>query len=258
MDLGARTRIFISSILSKMPFLFREGYQQVNYAGGNIYLDLKESEMMRQRALGGYEPRKTELFKKIVKPGMTIIDIGSNKGYYSLLSAKLSEDRGTVLAFEPDPDNRYWLKKSIEANGYKSIEIFPVALSDSNGDAVFYKGKRSGWGSMVRSVNNTGQEIKVKTRKLDDLLKERKINKVDIIKIDVEGADLLVLKGAENTLKGNLKLIMDIDVKNSDEKRELFVFLKSLGLSIYEVGEELREVRDSMEGVKEIYVVRED
>jgi FkbM family methyltransferase len=75
-----------------------------------------------------------------VKEDRTILDIGGHEGYYSILFARLMKDRGRVLAFEPDPYNFEWLRKNIEANGYKSIELHEYALSDKEGDATFYTG----------------------------------------------------------------------------------------------------------------------
>jgi len=251
----------LAKFLSKMSFLIPNRYFLINYYGGKIYLNLRESQMMIERALGVYEYWKTHLVMDLVKPGMVVVDVGVNKGYFSLLFAKLMEDKGKVLSFEPDPDNCFWIKKSINANKYNSIKLYQIALSDKNGEATFYPGKKSGLGSLFLSNSAAPDKkpFKVKTRKLDDILKEGGIEDIDIIKIDVEGSDLLVLKGAENTLKKskNVKLIMDIDVGSKNERQQVFKFLISCGFKIYSIGKELKRIEkiDELKS-KDIYATK--
>ena len=88
--------------------------------------------------------------------------------------------------------------------------------------------------------------ITVQTRKLDNFLQEKNISDVDIIKMDVEGADLMVLKGAEETLRSmELSLLMDVDVYLNSERKELFDLLKSCGFEIYRIGKELDPIKDA-------------
>jgi len=246
--------------LSRAAFLLPNRYFLINYYGGKICLDLKESVAMMNRALGVYEYWKTKLFFNIVREGMTCVDMGANKGYYSLLFAKLMNDKGKVLSFEPNPNNCFWFKKSIQANNYKCIKLYQCALSDREGNATFYLGKKSGWGSLFFSRYAATPEkktITVKTRKFDNILKEEGINTVDIIKIDVEGAELLVLRGAERILKRQrIKLAMEVDVKSLEEGNQLFNFLESCGFRIFRVGKELAPIEKIDEKTKEIYAMK--
>lgn len=73
------------------------------YIGGQIFLDIDESPMMRARIEGTYEPYKTRALQQLLKAGMTYLDIGTNKGYFALLAAKLLDGAGQVFAFEPEP-----------------------------------------------------------------------------------------------------------------------------------------------------------
>lgn len=251
---------FLSREMFRMAFLLPNRYFLIRYDGGKIYLNLKESVLMMERALGVYEYWKTKLFLNIVREGMTCVDVGVNIGYYSLFFAKLMNDKGKILSFEPNPNNCFWFKKSIQANNYKCIKLYRYALSDKEGTATFYLGKRSGWGSFFFSQYAAAPEkkpITVKTQKLDNVLKEEGINTVDIIKIDVEGADLLVLRGAERILKReNVKLAMDVDVKTTEEKSDLFNFLESCGFKIFRIGKELTPIERIDEKTKEIYATK--
>lgn len=237
--------------VSQLPLLLPEKHFLVNYHGAKMYINLFLWPSMMDRALGVYEYWKTKLVCRLVKEEMTIIDIGAHKGNYSVLFATLMHDRGRVLAFEPDPDNCYWLRKNIEVNNYKCIELHQCALSDKEGSATFYPA--NGMGSLVRrpalKTPSQKEPIPVQTRTLDNVLNEEHIHDVDIIKMDVEGHDLSVLRGAQHTLtkSNNVKLLMDVDVFTNAERKELFEFLKSCGFQIYRIGSELKPVERANE-----------
>jgi len=247
----------LSRTLWRMTFPLPNKHRPIDYYGGKIYLNLRESFAMMDRALGVYEYWKTRLFFHLVKEKMTIVDVGVNKGYFSLLFARLMNDRGKVLSFEPDPDNCFWFRKSIQLNGYKCIRLFQNALLDREGSATFYRGKKSGQGSLFTSPSTEQKGITVKTRKLDNVLKDEEIDQIDLVKIDVQGADLLVLRGAERTLKReNIKLAMDVDIRSSEERNQLFHFLKSCGFKIFRIKKELASI-EKMDGrTKEIYAMK--
>jgi FkbM family methyltransferase len=235
------------AILARFLWLFSfcipSKHYLVNYPGGKIYLNLKESHMMVEKALGVYEYWKTGLLAALVKPGMTIVDAGANKGYFTLLFAKLMSDCGKVLSFEPHPRNYYWLSKSVSINKYKCVKLYPVALSAEEKQATFYRGRKSGWGSLVPGPGTARDQkpFLVKTRRLDEILREEGINKLDLLKIDVEGAELLVLAGAQKILRKSkdLKIVMDVDVRDPLNKARLFEFLTSHGFKIYGIGKKL-------------------
>ncbi len=194
------------------PFI-PDDYFDFPFVGGNIYLNVKESRMMLARALGIYESDKTQTICSLLKPGQTFIDVGCNKGDFSLLAAKIIGKDGSVLAFEPEPDNCYWIEKSIKLNNYENIKLFQLALADSNEDAQLYLGEKSGWHSLVSNSDNTQKStIEVKKRTLDSILDEAGNIGVDMIKIDVEGAEMEVLQGASTMFDNNSELIVLLDL----------------------------------------------
>jgi FkbM family methyltransferase len=252
-----KLRKYLSGKLSKLAFLLPTTDFLIRYRGGKIYLNLKESRWMMERAFSVYEFWKTKLFLNVVRQGMIIVDVGVNRGYFSLLFAKLMNDKGKVLSFEPNPTSCFWFRKSIQANRYKCIKLFQYALSDKEGSAPLYCGTYSGSSSLFPSLHTKKETITVKTRKLDNVLKDEGIDKVDILKIDVEGADLLVLKGAERLLKRqNIKLAMDVDVKSSQVRNQLFDFLKSCDFEVFSIGKELAPIRKIDKRTREIYAVK--
>lgn len=186
-------------------------YRPYEFAGGLIYLDVDESPMMRRRAEGTYEPAKVAALQRLLEPGMTFVDAGSNKGDFALIAARVMDDSGRVVAFEPSPENCRWIRKSIELNGYRCIELHELALSDSDGRARLYLGDRSGWHSLVemRAAEGAADSIEVEARTLDSALAGAA---PDVLKIDVEGAELRVLDGAKRTLADTRLSAVLIDV----------------------------------------------
>ncbi len=203
-----------------------------------MYLDVNESKMMRARVLGRYERNKMNLIMAWLKPGATFVDVGSNKGDFTLLAAKVVGSDGKVLSFEPEPENCYWIRKSVEANGYENIALFEVALSATDGTASLYLGSKSGWHTLLPGQpNRSNGTITVMTRKLDSVLREANQARVDMIKIDVEGAELEVLKGARQALSNNsdIVLLMDLHRYLGVDPAEVLKILEELDLNVYKV-----------------------
>jgi len=128
--------------------------------------------------------------------GGTFIDIGANIGKYTIM---LGKNANKVIAIEPEPNNFKILKKNIKKNKLKNVIALKIACSNKDEKADFYVDKQNtGYNSLNRK---TKDKITIKTRKLDNLLKELKIKKIDLIKIDVEGAEKQVLEGGIHSLK---------------------------------------------------------
>lgn len=157
--------------------------------------------------MGWYEKDTTILFKKIVRPGMTVVDIGAHVGYYTSLFAELVGPQGQVYAFEADPDNFALLQKN--TSRYKNVIQIPQAVSDHSGFIKFYKIKNStGCHSIIQSEN--ADELFVPTVSIDDYIGQKNL-KIDIIKIDIEGGEPLAFLGMEKLFSqtSHLSVIME-------------------------------------------------
>jgi len=245
--LSVMGKLLLSEVLIKLPFLLPDDYTLADNEY-KIYLNLKESGMMIRRFFGVYEYWNQQLLRQIVKPGMTVVDVGANKGDYSLLSAYLMKDRGKILAVEPVPENCYWLRKSIKANNFKSIKVCELALSDKNGKAKLYLDKKISGGASLEKFDSSCGMLNIRVQKMDDLIK----NKVDVIKIDVQGTELEVLKGVRKVMKRNTHIFIDLD--NPKTKIKVWKLLKDNGYRIYSVGKDLTPV-DDIRDVNSIYGV---
>ncbi len=148
--------------------------------------------------LGIYEYGKQSIFTKLVKEGSVLFDIGAHVGYYTLLSSILTGPKGKVFAFEPLPDNIIYLKKHIQLNNITNVSIVEAAVSDCCGQAYFDHGPPSHLGrrsSYIGRLSPRGKLL-VRTVSLDGLYSKGDITIPNYMKIDVEGNEILVLRGA--------------------------------------------------------------
>lgn len=198
--------------------LLPRGYHAYPGTGGWINLDVRESPMMLARALRMYEPAKTRALTRVLRPGVTFVDVGGNKGDFALLAAKVTRCDARVLCIEPEPDNVDWVRKSVTRNKYGCIEVLPVALAERNGDDTLFLGPKSGWHTLVEDPSLVVGRLTVPTRTLDGVLAERGIDHVDVVKIDVEGAEDRVLAGGAATFGGTnaMTVFLDLHPKRVD------------------------------------------
>jgi FkbM family methyltransferase len=144
--------------------------------------------------LGTYEPRQTALFCQRLRSGDVVFDIGANAGYYTLMAARLVGPRGKVVACEPDPKMARYLRRHVAANRHRNVSVVESAVWATSGIARFSRGAGTGTGR----VTDSG-ELAVRLTTLDELAMEHGAVPTHI-KIDVEGAELDVLRGGHATL----------------------------------------------------------
>lgn len=147
--------------------------------------------------LGSYEYEKRRLFEKIIKPDNIVFDIGAHVGFYTILAAVLVGPAGKVIAFEPAPRNLFFLREHLRLNHITNARVIEAAVWDRDGLTTFMEGASSSVGHISEQGN-----LLVKTLSLDYLIREKE-NPPHFIKIDAEGAELAVLRGAAALLENN-------------------------------------------------------
>lgn len=160
---------------------------------------------------GTYEKYTTVLFQRFVGEGMNVIDIGANIGYYTLLAAKLIGEKGKVFAFEPEPRNYALLLRNVELNGYKNVIPQQKAVSNKAGKVkLFLDRLEPGAHSLYKVRQSAKEAIVVDAVSLDDFFKGKEFP-INVIKIDVEGAEMTVLLGMSRIVKNsnNLKIFTE-------------------------------------------------
>jgi len=146
--------------------------------------------------LGSYELSKQKRVIELVRPDMVCWDIGANVGYYTLLFGELAGPKGTVFTFEPLPGNVDLLRRHIQMNECGNVKVLAGALSDFDGDARFDPGQDASVGRIAREGS-----LKVACWRADTLLATGEVEAPDVIKIDVEGAEADVLRGARHAME---------------------------------------------------------
>lgn len=168
--------------------------------------------------IGTTETHLQRAIRKYVSAGDTVYDIGANIGYVSLSLAKRVGPKGRVIAFEPLPRNVDLLRTAIEVNGLKNIRLLDCAASEARGETAIRVGDNPAMASLLWHRDNPrAREIVIRTVAVDDLVEARDLGCPTFVKIDVEGAEGLVLKGMQRTIAVSQPVLF---IECSDAGRE--------------------------------------
>ena len=154
---------------------------------------------------GTYEPEVRRIFRTVLPLGGIALDIGANVGWHTLLMASLVGASGRVLAVEANPFLRQRLQDHLCLNRFRNVEVIPCAAAESDGTIEFYapgaNDSASGSGHVVKvGTGEPSGAIRVEARRLDAIIAAAGVERVDLIKIDVEGFEWRVLRGGEETI----------------------------------------------------------
>ena len=174
--------------------------------GVNMLLDPGDSVSRAILETGTWEPDTWQAIAEHLQPGGTFVDVGAHIGYYSLKAARIVGEGGRVIAIEPNPETLQRLRDNIRASGATVVSVQPYACADLESTLEFFaaQGSNTGGSSLARaSAARDRQSVRayqVRARTLDAILAEAGLSRVDVVKIDTEGAELSVLRGAQLTL----------------------------------------------------------
>lgn len=166
---------------------------------------IARSSALDRTLLGGaFESAETRFVAKFLQPGMTVLDVGAHHGFYTLLASMRVGPHGCVIAFEPSPRERRRLSGHLRLNLRSNVRVERFALGDSKSPAqLFVVNGPEDWCNSLRppALNVSTQTVKVSLISIDDYLSQSAVTRVDFIKLDVEGAERDVLRGATGLLK---------------------------------------------------------
>lgn len=229
--LGLRMRFrFLDSIYRFLSSKLQPQFVEIN--GVKIFVDPKDSSNLF--LISAYEPAVTAIFKERVKKGFVVVDVGANIGYYTLLGAKLVGKSGRVFAFEPDPELAALLRRGIVENGFENVTLVEKAVSDSSGVATLFmsNGLKD---NRCYYAGGKKKRITVETVKLDDFFENSQ--RIDMMKIDIEGFELRAMKGARDTLARTEAIITEFFPFGlrlaGDDPEEYFNYLLSHHFIVY-------------------------
>jgi FkbM family methyltransferase len=195
---------------------------------------------------GSSEPELANFIKAFLKPGMIFVDIGAHLGEYTVLAASIVGDSGHVHAFEASPDTFEILTRNVKFNGLRNVATKPWAVWNQDGFCEFEKAPDPSVSALRpnhAAQRRGGSLIRVNAIMLDHYFGEPGMAKPSLIKIDVEGAELQVLRGAAGLLSLSQPptLVVEYGPRNTAtfayEAEEVCRFLRELGYQLYQFGE---------------------
>jgi len=275
-------RILSQTPLRRVPgiwkisnFIFRKvwpGTNVITIQGNKMHVDINDPDEKMRKTWQAYcmdlvhEEYTTILFKQLVKRGDVVVDVGANIGYFTILAAKLVGESGKVFAFEPEPKNFSYLKKNIDLNQYENVFAYQKAVSNKNeivdlyvcdydsGHHTIKQGK--GIEAYRKGKRGNTKKIEVETVSLDTFLRD-KIDRLDIIKIDAEGAEPLILEGMKGLVLSNrnIKIFMEffpllIDSMGLNSQKLYTLIIDELGLNIYIIGHDYSMTQENSSIIK--------
>jgi FkbM family methyltransferase len=196
---------------------------------------------------GCYEPNEFYCLSRALHPGMTFLDIGANDGLYALFASRVVGSEGTVYAFEPSSREFERLQANIALNQISNIQAESIALANVNGNTELrlanneHAGQNT-LGQFIYEGVTSPQTETISVRRLDDWLAEANIQQIDVIKMDVEGAEFTVLQGAKQTLTTYHPLLL-LELSDSalqaqgSNAQAVLEFLQALGYEILTFGQ---------------------
>ncbi len=224
-----------------------------------MYLDSDDMGLCRSLILfGTREVDHKILLEMIAKPGMVVLDIGANIGYYALMELGLIGKQGTLIAIEPSPANVKLLNKNLELNNYSDIKVIDGAISDKSEKKDFFLADQGNLNTFHATGTGlqhlTGEVVEVNSYTVPEVVGQT-AGKLDLIRMDVEGHEVEVLNGMyDKVLSGELRptIIFETHLSRYSESHNMKLTLKSYFdagyvtkyiASSYERGSEIIESR---------------
>lgn len=211
----------------------KDGHLEVCLPWARLLVDIADSGISRELALYGiHEPTTTQVIESLLREGMTVIDVGANIGYYPSLEAYKVRGEGRVIAIEPVPRNLELLRANVTRNNLENIQVVGGAVGQRDGFGQIYLSEYSNWHSTMRSRQTGAAAVQVRMYTLDSLTKELELDRVDLVRMDIEGAEVIAIKGMLNTLqtyRPKIAIEMHPPLVGRDEIRGLLDTLSDIG-----------------------------
>ena len=212
---------------------------QLTVHGAKIALNPDDPVVSGALTLGVYEREEIAFFQKHFRPGMTFVDVGANVGLYTGMALATSGFSGTILCVEPDEDSRRFLQSTIASNlpvgGESSVHVCACAASDQAGTVPLFRNPENHGDNRLYADPLLRQSGVVETETLDALCARNGIEKIDFLKIDVQGAEGRVIAGAHGILSASPDVILMTEFwsqglrRCGSDPREYLAALAALG-----------------------------
>jgi FkbM family methyltransferase len=195
--------------LRALPTLTRD-YLCVSVHGFRLYGSQQHQRLLYWLLKGSYERFTRKLFQRALAPGMRVLDLGANIGFYTLLAADTVGSTGRVYAFECDPDNARFLHHNVMLNGLSDVvSVVPKAAASHSGVMRFFSDTENSLKSSLVIEGSRAHTIDVECIPVDEVIEPQE--KIDVVKVDVEGVEIDAIRGMERTLSRMEKLVMFVE-----------------------------------------------
>jgi len=172
--------------------------------GFKMIVDLGEWIGQHIYMTGSFEPSTARLMNSLLREGDIAIDVGANIGFFTLLASRKVGASGKVHAFEPVPSTVCALRRNLDINAAQNVVVHAIALSNRSGIVTVYEGPARNKGlSSMRPVDGAARQLAVRSAAFDDL--DVETARLRLIKIDVEGAEQVVIEGMNGCLNAGIR-----------------------------------------------------
>ena len=206
-----------------------EGSRTIEVNGTYLTVMPNDSGISKElKIFGNHEPLGVRLLASALREGMTCIDIGANIGFYAVLEGKIVGRGGKVIAIEPSPVSYGYLMRNLSMNKV-SFEAYNIAISDVDSEVLFKVDRRySNWSRVTSSSElSDGDVIPVQAMTLDTLLSRLRLDRVNLVRMDVEGHEARIARGWNETIR-RFKPILFVEVHRDIGKSRIMDFLRFL------------------------------
>jgi FkbM family methyltransferase len=218
-----------------------DGLSEVEIAAGDLkgYKILLNLKAEKSRWLGTYEPELSAAVREFVQPGMTIYDVGANIGYVSMLLAHAARPNGQVFAFEALPANIERIRANLALNRLEErIHLIPQAVADQGGELTFYVHASVGMGKVAGSAGRPEEqyqaEIRVSSVSLDEFVYQHGNPAPQVVKMDIEGGEVLALPGMNRILAEHHPLLL-LELHGPESEKVAWQTLTQAGYRLREM-----------------------
>ena len=236
--------------LARRLYRHAKGIERIENFDSDLSMDLSLSEHMQRRIfwMGYYSQDVIQVIKRRLRPGMTFVVVGAIIGEISLVAAKIVGPQGCVLAFEPVDALADRLQEHVDRNGLEHVRVVRMGLSDQDGTALIYDScgqgeahdEHQGLCSLFGDPSRNAALQTIKLGRLDALLSGSGLERVDFIKIDIEGGELACLRGAESLLRKHRPALI-VEIQSESARRagyrpaDILDLLSALGYEFHTI-----------------------
>ena len=174
--------------------------EHLDFAGVTLALNQNDAIVSGNLALGCYETFNLEFFQALVRPGMRVLDIGANIGVYSAIAASRAGASGRVIAVEPSDANCAFIRRTKELNNFAQLTVLTRAAAERSGPGKLFLNEENKADHRTFDADGSRSAVAVEFVTVDDLVSELGLERVDVMKIDVQGSEAAVLAGMQGLM----------------------------------------------------------